>query len=128
MEPKRKTLYDEMLEVLTNNGKTFSDVLYVTVNETVGRLTVKKAIYEAKKIFMDDADHGQRLADPIVLKGDTWIAERTNCLHDFDKPGNYWSFEDYVDIPEDIEDEPDVHLLMPAQVETTADWVSRLHR
>lgn len=114
MEPKVKTLYDEMLEVLTENGKTFDDVLYVAVNETMDRLTTPKAVEEAKKIFMDDYEHLARLADPIIMKGDDWIAERTVYREDFDASGNYWSFEEYTDPQEDIEDDPDVHLLMPA--------------
>lgn len=126
MEPKVKTLYDEMLEVLTKNGKAFDDVLYVAVNEIMDQLTTSKAVEEAKQIFMDNEEHLARLADPIILKGDGWIAERTIYLHDFDEPGKYWSFEAYT--PETIEDDPDVHLLMPAPVETTADWVSRLQR
>lgn len=127
MEPKGKTLYDEMLEVLTENGKTFDDVLYVAVNEIMDRLTTQKAVEEAKRIFTDDEEHLARLADPIIMKGDGWIAERTAYREDFDASGNCWTFEAYEDPQEDIEDDPDVHLLMPAQVETRDEWINRLH-
>ena len=79
MEPKVKTLYDEMLEVLTKNGKAFDDVLYVAVNEIMDQLTTSKAVEEAKQIFMDnEGTSGKAGGSHYSERG--WIAERTTYM------------------------------------------------
>lgn len=79
-------LWEETIEFLKENSKTFEDVLYIQG----GDFKVTKENFEivAKKTDYDDSFGAQHVATDLVLVGDGWWIER--CEYD---GSEWWEFK-----------------------------------
>lgn len=79
-------LWEETIEFLKENGKTFDDVLYIQGND----FKVTKETFEsvAKKTNYDAGFGAQHVATDLVLVGDGWWIER--CEYD---GSEWWEFK-----------------------------------
>lgn len=86
-------LWEETIEFLKENGKTFEDVLFIQGED----FKVTKENFEsvAKKTDYDDGFGAQHVATDLVLVGDNWWIERA----EYD--GSEWW--EYKSIPTEID-------------------------